>query len=368
MKKILKISSLAFLLIVGTACENDDQKIVQATGGPELLTPVDGAEYVLLPENASSEVTTLVWNHADYTQQTEVNYEVEVAKAGTDFAEIVSGGTTTDRFIVWTVEALNNVALSAGLTPFTSEDVDIRIKASLGSAGELVSYSNVVTLTLTPFTNELPRVYAIGNFLSASGYGSDWSPAATLPALASSAFGETDFEGYVYMNVPTPEAKILPTNTSFEGDYGDDGTFSGALAQTGESNILLSSPGYYRVKADTEALTYNFQPVTWGIIGAATPTGWDSDTNMTYNPTTKKWQIVIALTVEKFKFRYNDTWNVGDAQWNLGLFDASKTGQNYAGENMSYGGGDISVTTAGTYLVELDLSNPRDYKFTMTLQ
>jgi starch-binding outer membrane protein SusE/F len=371
MKKILKISSLAFLLIAGIACENDDQKIVQATGGPELLTPVDGAEYVLLPENASNEVTTLVWNHADYTQQTEVNYEVEVAKAGTDFAEIVSGGTTSDRYIVWTVEALNNVALSAGLTPFTTEDVDVRIKASLGDAGELVSYSNVVTLTLTPFTNELPKLWIPGSYQSESGYGdADWTHSAAAQ-LASDEFGSTKYEGYLYLanNVVADSDNGFKFSSQGNWDgtnYGDDGTFSDVLSATGGN--IGGNAGYYRVKVDTEALTYNLQPVTWGIIGAATPTGWDSDTNMTYNPATKKWQIVIALTVEKFKFRYNDTWNVGDAQWNLGLFDATKTGENYGGENMSYGGGDISVTTAGTYLVELDLSNPRDYKFTMTLQ
>ncbi|HCQ12478.1 SusE domain-containing protein [Flavobacterium sp.] len=359
MKKILKISSLAFLLITGIACENDDQKIVQATGGPELLTPVNGAEYVLLPQNASSEVTTLVWNHADYTQQTEVNYEVEVAKAGTDFAEIVSGGTTTDRFMVWTVEGLNNVALSAGLTPFTSEDVDIRIKASLGSAGELVSYSNVVTLTLTPFTNELPKLYAIGNFLSASGYGGNWSPAATLPALASSGFGETDFEGYVYMNVPAPEFKILPTNTSFDGDYGDDGTFSGALAQTGESNIALSASGYYRVQADTEALSYSTTLTNWGIAGNATTNGWDGMLPMTYNATTKKWSIIATLSTQAapdngLKFKANGAWDI-----NLG--------DNGANGSAEYNGTNIG-TTAGTYLIELDLSNPRDYKYTLTPQ
>jgi hypothetical protein len=347
------------LLITGIACENDDQKIVQATGGPELLTPVNGAEYVLLPQNASSEVTTLVWNHADYTQQTEINYEVEVAKAGTDFAEIVSGGTTTDRFMVWTVEALNNVALSAGLTPFTSEDVDIRIKASLGSAGELVSYSNVVTLTLTPFTNELPKLYAIGNFLSASGYGGNWSPAATLPALASSGFGETDFEGYVYMNVPAPEFKILPTNTSFDGDYGDDGTFSGALAQTGESNIALSASGYYRVQADTEALSYSTTLTNWGIAGNATTNGWDGMLPMTYNATTKKWSIIATLSTQAapdngLKFKANGAWDI-----NLG--------DNGANGSAEYNGTNIG-TTAGTYLIELDLSNPRDYKYTLTPQ
>ena len=377
MKKIFKLSSLALLMFLGVSCSEDDQMIATPSGGPELLNPESGTAYVLAPENASSDLVTLVWDHADYSVQTVVNYELEVALAGTDFETPVSAGTTVNRYYTWKVEDLNTVAVAAGLSPFTAGDIDVRLKSTLGSNQGMSAYSNVITLTVTPYSTDLPKVYAIGNFLNASGYGSDWTPAATLPALAASAFGKTDFEGYLYMNVPTPEVKILPTNTSFDGDFGDDGSFTGTLVQTGESNIQLAASGYYRVKANTgeittqnpDGLTYNFQLVSsWGIIGAATPTGWDSDTNMTYNPATKKWEIVIALTVEKFKFRYNDTWNIGDAQFNLGLFDPTKTGQNYAGESMSYGGGDIPVTTAGTYLVQLDLSNPRDYKYTLTLQ
>jgi starch-binding outer membrane protein SusE/F len=368
MKKILKISSIAFLLFAGIACENDDQKIVTATGGPELLTPVDGAEYVLLPQNASSEATTLVWNHADYSEQTEINYEVEVALAGTDFATIISGGTTTNRFITWTVESLNQVALDAGLVPYSTADLDLRIKASLGTAGELISYSNIVKLTITPYTTETPKLWLPGSYQADSGYGtSDWTH-STAPKLASEGFGNTSFEGYVYFATaeasPTDGFKFSSQADWSGVNYGDDGSFSGALSATGD-NVGVNI-GYYRVKANTTALTYNLQPVVWGIIGSATPTGWDSDTNMTYNPTTKKWNITIALIAGEFKFRYNDTWNVGDAQWNLGLFDSSKTGENYGGEDMSYGGGNIPVATSGNYLIELDLSNPRAYTYTIT--
>lgn len=376
MKKILKISSLAFLLFAGVSCENDNQSIATAKGNPELLTPVNGTAYVLVPENADNEATTLVWNHADYSVQTEVNYEIQVAQSGTDFANPISAGTTTNRFLTWTVEALNQAGLDAGLTPYTAGNLDLRIKASLGSNADLVTYSNVVKLTLTVYTTDLPRLYVVGNFLANADYGSDWSPASAVP-LASSGFGKTDFEGYVYFNQASYEYKFLPTNADFGGDWGDNGDFAGILVQDGETNCLGSGQGYYRVKANTgvvsasntDGLTYSLQPVTWGIIGSAVPvTEWNSDVDMTYNSTSKKWSIIITLQAGEIKFRYNDTWNVGDAQWNLGLFDVSKTGQNYGGENMSYGGGNIPVANAGTYLVELDLSNPRDYKFTMTAQ
>ena len=127
MKKILKISSLAFLLITGIACENDDQTIITAKGDPQLLTPLNGAAYVLSPENAANEATTVVWNHADYSTQTEVNYEIQVAAAGSDFSTYEVAGNTTNRFITWTVEALNGVALEAGLIPYVATDVDVKV-------------------------------------------------------------------------------------------------------------------------------------------------------------------------------------------------------------------------------------------------
>lgn len=363
MKKIFKLSTLAFLLIASVSCENDDQKMASPSGGPELLTPLDGSSYVLDPAAGTNEVTTLVWNHADYSVQTEVNYDVEVALAGTDFATTVAGGSTTNRFVVWSHEALNTVALEAGLTPYTAGDLEVRIKSSLGSNAEMVAYSNVITITITPYTTDLPKIAVPGNHQG-------WSP-PTAPLMASSGFGQTNFEGYISLD---GEFKFLrpKADGTFDwdgdsADWGDDGTFSGVLLNTGETNCTATA-GYYWVKANTATLTYSITPITtWGIIGSATPGGWDSSTPMTYNPTTKKWSIVVTLVDGEYKFRSNNIWNAGSVQYNLGGFQADKVGDDYAGENMSYGGANLAVT-AGTYLVELDLSNPRAYTYTLTPQ
>lgn len=346
MKNILKISTLALLLFAGVSCENDDQTIATPSGGPELITPLDGSAYVLLPENATNEATTLVWNHADYSVQTEVNYTVEVALAGTDFTTIIPAGNTTNRFIVWTVEALNAVALEAGLIPYTAGDLEIRIKSSLGANNDMPNYSNVITLTITPFTTDLPQLAVPGNHQG-------WSP-GTAPRIAASGFGQTDYEGYVWLD---GEFKFVGPNGSGvydwgNTDWGDNGDFSGILAETGESNCSAVT-GYYRVRANTGTLTYTTTAVSWGIIGAATPTGWDSDTDLTYNPTTKKLEIAsIALVPGAFKFRGNNAWSNG---FDLGTVNA---------EGFLVDGGDLTFSgPAGNYKVILDLSNPRRYTY-----
>lgn len=350
MKNIFKIAALAVLFITGVSCENDDQTVVTKVGGPELLTPVSGTLYELSPTSLTAEATTLVWNHADYSVQTEVNYTVEVAVAGTEFETIISAGTTTNRYVTWTVEALNAVALEAGLVPFTTGQLDVRVKSALGSNAELVDYSNVVTISVIPFTTELPKIAVPGNHQG-------WSP-ATAPLLASSGFGQTDYEGYVWLD---GDFKFLAPNA--EGgfawgspDWGDDGTFSGVLKLTDESNCSVSTAGYYRVKANTSSLVYSTAPVSWGIIGAATPTGWDSDTDFVYNPSTKKLEIAsIALVPGNFKFRGNNAWSNG---FDYGSLDA---------DGYLLEGGDLSFTgEAGNYKVVLDLSNPRKYTYSIT--
>jgi len=83
----------------------------------------------------------------------------------------------------------------------------------------------------------------------------------------------------------------------------------------------------------------------WGIIGSATPTGWDSDTNLNYNLTTKIYSITMPLTAGgAFKFRLDDSWsmNFGDDGNNLTL---------------EQNGADIPVTVTGTYLIKVNFNS-----------
>ena len=92
---------------------------------------------------------------------------------------------------------------------------------------------------------------------------------------------------------------------------------------------------------------------TWVIIGAATPNGWDSSTQLTYNPTTKFWEGTVVMTAGEFKFRANNDWAI-----------------NFGGpaDAMTYDGPNLSINAAGTYMVKLDLTNPREYTYTLTAQ
>ncbi len=360
MKNIIKTLALA-LLLVNVSCENDDQAIISGdANAPQLIAPSADANYVLTAANGSAEAATFVWNHAEYGQQTAVNYELEFAKSGTDFAEPISGGTSANnqKFISYTGSQLNAIATQAGLAPFAEGKLDVRVKSWLGTTGEgTMMYSNIVSITVKPYTDQLPQLAVPGNHQG-------WSP-PTAPRIASSAFGATDYEGYVWLDgefkFVAPDADGI-YDWNHGPDYGDDGSFSGVLAETNETNMSATA-GYYRIKADTNALTYSVEPTAWGVIGNATPGGWDNSTPMTYDATTKTWSVVVTLSAQTapdngWKFRANNAWaiNMGDVA--VGQTDGKLT----------YDGKNIGVATAGTYKIVLDLSNPRNYKYTITAQ
>ncbi len=352
MKKIF-----AILLLIGiTSCSTDDvqdRPIIEAITSPELIAPEDGTIYTLNFATPTMIVDRFVWNPADFGGDIATTYTVEVDNVDNQFASprilgSVSGGTQ----LSFDVASLNSIALALGATPFTAYSIEARIKAEVGGGVE-VMYSNKVTFVVTPYTTEAPKLYVVGNFLGASGYGNDWTTGDAVP-IAALGFGDTDFEGYVYMNMPSPEYKFLPTNESFDGDYGDDGTFSGILVQEGEVNCQAPAAGYYLVKANTATGTYSATSYDWGVIGNATPSGWDNDTNMTYDPATKTWKIDLTLSVGEIKFRANDGWD-----WNYG--DDGADGM------LNNGGANIAVSEAGNYTIVLDLSTPRAYTYSVTL-
>jgi len=102
---------------------------------------------------------------------------------------------------------------------------------------------------------------------------------------------------------------------------------------------------------DTESFDFSVtSDFSVGIIGSATPTGWDSDTDLSF-VTGTQYEITIALTAGEAKFRSNDDWgqNWGDAAFPTGT--GTQDGPN------------IPIATAGTYLVTFDTATGA-YTFT----
>lgn len=352
MKNIKNSLIALFGILAISSCTTDDvqdRPIIQGVDSPVLTAPDDATAYTLLPENMLQQAERFVWSAANYNGDVAISYTLEIDNANGDFSNAqVLGGTNSTLQLSVSVETLSNACLALGAAPYTPASFDVRVVSS--ATGFDMMASNKVTITISPYTTETPTLAVPGNHQG-------WNP-GNAPLLASSGFGETDFEGYVWLD---GEFKFVEKNAAgaFEWgntDYGDDGSFSGVLVEQNESNCNASTAGYYRVRANTTTLLYSTALTNWGLIGSATPTGWNSDTDLVYNSTTKKWSLIINLTGgQEIKFRANDDWaiNYGD------------TG---ADGSLSEGGDNILISTTGSYLVELDLSNPRAYTYTLTIQ
>ncbi|MFV8224504.1 SusE domain-containing protein [Christiangramia aquimixticola] len=378
MKKF-SIFLLTIIAFVGfTSCEHDDDVVFVAQPDVDgiMFLNATAESYTLTSQTSGNIAERFVWNEVDFDAPTTITYELQgSSEAGFSTFDII--GTTGENNMAVKVSQMMALATAAGLDndpdtdmPNTGE-IFFRVRAYAGTDGSngLNTTSEVMSITVVlPETVEegpaaLPMIYVTGNFATASGYDADWSPEAGVP-LAASAEGKTDYEGFIYMNVDQPMYKFLPTNTGWDGDYGDagdsDGSYTETLKQDGEVNAGTpdGTGGYFYVKANTEALTYSLKETNWGVIGNATPTGWDSDTDMTYDPATKIWSVTLDLTKQDapdngIKFRANDEWalNIGD------------TG---ADGTMEFNGENISVPEDGNYTITLDLSNPRMYTYTLT--
>ncbi len=361
MKNIFK-SLFIILSVIAVSCNTDDvqdRPVIEGKDAPVLTAPEDANAYILLPENMAQQAERFVWTKANYNGEVAIDYTIEMDASGGDFSNPqILGSTSGTLQASISVETLNTACLALGATPYTAASFDVRVVSDANNFDRMAS--NIVTITVSPYTTETPKLWMPGSYQSDSGYGSNWTH-ATAAQLASEGFGNTNFEGYVYFGStqvsPNDGFKFTDAGDWNNGIFGDDGTFSGALTSPGD-NIGVT-PGYYRVTANTTALTYNMTPTSWGIIGNATAGGWSTDTPMTYDSNTKKWSVVATLTTQAspdngLKFRANGAWDI-----NLG--DSGADGQ------MEYGGDNIG-TTAGTYLIELDLSNPRQYTYTLTAQ
>lgn len=144
------------------------------------------------------------------------------------------------------------------------------------------------------------------------------------------------YTGYMYLN---------QNGFKFCTQKNWDGTnYGGAFFGESEDNIMMTQEaGFYQVDVDLSAKTYTLTPFTIGIIGNATPTGWDSDTDMTYNPEERCWELKnVTLSDGEMKFRHKNDWSLS---WGGGELD-----------NLTTQNGPNIAVAAGTYDIKLEVN------------
>ena len=141
------------------------------------------------------------------------------------------------------------------------------------------------------------------------------------------------FTGYMYLN---QKGFKFSTQPNWDGtNYG--GGFD--TAPDAGNIVITEEAGFYQVDVNLSEKTYTLTPFTIGIIGNATPKGWSGDTDMTYNPEERCWELKnVELTDGEMKFRHTNDWSLN---WG-GPLDA-----------LVHDGANIAINEAGTYDIKL---------------
>lgn len=200
----------------------------------------------------------------------------------------------------------------------------------------------IIALANEGLTVQHPKLYVPGAY-------QDWDPGNTEFSLSSP--GNTKvYEGYKYFpaeNSPFFFTRV-PAFALILGDNGADGT----LENNGDT-IRVADAGLYQIVADLNDNTYSLTRTEWGVLGDATPGGWDIDTDMTWNAEEQAMEALIDLVPGELKFRANDDW-------------AINMGDDLGDGLLSQDGGNIVIEKGGAYQILLYLDKP-DYTYELRL-
>ena len=311
------------------------QKKEFVTINPDAKVEVSlSATNLVLDENSANQTAlTVTWAKPDFGFQAAPKYSVLIDMHGGDFSnpQIFPVGDALEK--VFTHEELNSKLLTLGVSAGTPTDVDIKVQAKLSEFQSV--YSDIKTLNVTAYSSylDLSTDWGVVGSATPGGWGN--------PDIPDLPFYQTSDPNVIvaYVTLKAGEIKFR-LNNSWTTNYGDNGA-DGTLEANG-ANIPITA-GTYKITVDTNALTYTMEPYSWGIVGDATPNGWNGpDIQFQYNPYGDNWKAVATLSAGDIKFRLNNDWttNYGDTGAD-GTLDS---------------GGDNITVAAGNYIITMDLN------------
>jgi hypothetical protein len=338
--KTIKMRRLAYIALAGilimASCTKAELGPVISDNptAPTLTSPSAGTN-IVLTEATKADLITFTWTAADYGFPAAVTYTVQYDKAGNDFKAPVTIATTGELSASAKVEDLNSAFLGAEFPDGVITGIEIRVKAYLNDNVADI-YSPVVSIGINPYlvTVVYPQLQVPGNYQG-------WSPADNNTVIFSK-LSDKKYEGYVFFNLENTEFKYT-VGPDWGENYGDDGG-NGTLERNG-ANIMAVGAGMYKLNVNLNNFTHSYTKTDWGLIGSATPGGWDNDSNLEYDGETRMLKITINLVAGEVKFRANDAWTI-----NLG--------DNGGNGSAEYDGANIVIAEAGNYTITLDLKGP----------
>ncbi len=340
---------LSMAAAIGMIAGCQKPEMVQISAPEDVVAPVLSpvADINITAANLGLESVTFEWSAADFGAQTQVNYAIEVAAAGQSDKVVVTSGVTETSAVV-SYESLNAVLLyDLGLVSGISENVDFYVSAKVGEYAKVYSAPVTTSATVTEAEKEYPKLTVAGSYAY-----NNWTPGKGQFVY--------DFEGtdVKYSGVIDFGEDVSALNFKFVGTAWGENEFSvpsgeaqapeaaelPLVAGGGDNIAAYTTHRFYSLTLDKSApkVIKNFSFNSLGVIGDATPTGWDADTDMEFNTEKQRFYVDLTLIDGTIKFRADDGWDV-----------------NWGGaDGVLASGADNIAVTAGNYRIYVNLNDP----------
>ncbi|MDP2423821.1 MAG: SusE domain-containing protein [Bacteroidales bacterium] len=332
--KIIYLAGIIGLLGFLASCEKDETKVVMSeTPTPPSLVTLPNL--TLQRANANNTII-FIGTAVNPGFIASATYFLEASSSATNFADalLLYSGVRADT-MKFKVSDLNGLMLRKFPADQVSS-VHFRLRSllvvdagtgALGTSTKPLQYiSAVKTVSVTIYG--LPRLDLINSGITQK---------------IESAAGDGVYFGYVKLDATKPFTLRDPDANKTYGATGSNLVVNG-------NPIIPPGTGWHAMTANTIALTYTISPYMIGLVGSATPNGWNTpDQKMDYDVQAGTWKITLDLVQGEIKFRKNDGW-----AWNLGGTP----------DNLTQGGANIAVT-AGNYTITLTIINDLTGKCTI---
>ena len=381
MKKFFK-SIFAILLIMVSAysCSDDSLQSVAAppAEGKFLLTN-STSEIVLEKKDADKKIAlTLNWdNKSWYGVDTPLTYTVQMDKSDGEFASPQEIAIASGNNISLTHADLNAKAFALELAPEVASKIKVRLKANL-KYGALPVYSNVSTLTITPY-NTLILKYPMPTelYLQGDAVPSNWgTPVTDIQKMAQ--IDDHRFGLIVALTGGKSFAAITAASTWSDPAYvtmeananpQSSGTFEPRGSATNWGGSPIKSPavsGVYQVIFDFTTGTYSITPAVLMtapaelyIIGDATANGWNAPGTAQKFTKVDNNTFTLTTTLKAGKYAFlnaNATWSTPAY---LGKTDAEPplAGNLTLNQAPNWAGSSITAPNPGNYTITVNFKS-----------
>lgn len=349
--------AFATVLSLFVACDDDTSLTVLEAVNFTAAPDVSADEIVITEENKIETLLQVSWPEVVFPVEGPVTYTLHFetpndTSGANGWAEAVKREIGEDMLATtYSGTELNEIALELGLKKGEEGIIAVRVQGTMSRD----IFSPATALRVTPI--DVPEIIDYPSLYIAGDY-QGWNIGA--PSKISSVNDDGIYEGYIYIPAGgTNEFKLYAQPDWGPTSYGYESEGKIMEANFAGANFVAPSDGNYWFAVNLNTMEFVLIKTEWGIIGAATPGGWDASTPMTYNPEAQVWTVTADLAADALKFRANNNWDMqfGNEDGKLGYAD--HPWMEYVDLPA------FSIPSAGNYTVTLDLHIPGNYAYTI---